>query len=91
MKPEDFITILDGSTDVQELEAVLEALLEERNSLRAKDSGGEQCKLIFNYLTGGFEVRKQLRKNIKSIPTGRFFSSSSEVTTGQCRLCREFD
>ncbi|VDD88037.1 unnamed protein product [Enterobius vermicularis] len=57
LKPEDFITILDGSTDVQELEAVLEALLEERNSLRAKDSGGEQW---------GFEVRKQLRKNIKT-------------------------
>lgn len=46
LRPDDFITTLETSTDVQELEAVLEALYDERSTLRAKDTGGEQSVLV---------------------------------------------
>ncbi|KHN88027.1 Sorting nexin-13 [Toxocara canis] len=42
LRSEDFITTLETSKDVQELEAVLESLCDEAAALRAKDTGGEQ-------------------------------------------------
>uniref|UniRef100_A0A914C035 Sorting nexin-13 n=1 Tax=Acrobeloides nanus TaxID=290746 RepID=A0A914C035_9BILA len=46
LNTDDFITTLETSQNIHELEAVLEAIHDEMNSLQAKDSSGEHLDMV---------------------------------------------
>uniref|UniRef100_A0A0N5AAU0 Sorting nexin-13 n=1 Tax=Syphacia muris TaxID=451379 RepID=A0A0N5AAU0_9BILA len=65
LKTEDFITVTEGSNDIQELEAILEALLDERNTLRAKDFGGEQSAQVKSQLASVDYVENMIKRRME--------------------------
>ncbi|VDK45957.1 unnamed protein product [Anisakis simplex] len=67
LRSEDFITTLETSKDVQELEAVLESLCEEAAALRAKDTGGEQGVLVKQQLASIEYVDGVIRRRMERL------------------------
>ncbi|EGT42052.1 hypothetical protein CAEBREN_07883 [Caenorhabditis brenneri] len=63
-RPDDFAACIANSTNIDELEAVYQAVIEEKTVMRGKDSGGEQDAFVKQQLSSLHFIETLVQKRI---------------------------
>ncbi|CAB3409358.1 unnamed protein product [Caenorhabditis bovis] len=69
-KPEDFIACIENSKSVEELDAVYQAIMEEKTVMRGKDSGGAEDTFVKQQLASLQYVENAIKRKMAILTNG---------------------